>query len=307
MCFAASLAVSAGCSIERAPAANHAPAAGHATTATRATTATQAVAAAGRPLPDEARTADIVLIGEVHDNVEQHRLRLRWLEELTRDRRVAIALEQFDADRQAELERARAQDASADTSLPARARRLAEAAGFEFRGWDWDLYGPVIELALRRDLPLVAANLSPSDTAQVARGQAPAAPPPPGWSDADSSEMAEAIRDGHCGLLSEKAVQAMGTAQRTRDAKIADSIAAARARTGLPVVLLAGNGHVRRDIGVPRYLAALRPSDSVVTIAMLEDDDAHADAFDHAVRTATQPREDPCEALRERRTTRGSG
>src|SRR5690606_17942730 len=100
------------------------------------------------------------------------------------------------------------------------------------------------------------------------------------------------IREGHCGLLPEGAVGAMADAQRTRDARLARAVADARARTGLPVVLLAGNGHLRRDIGVPRYLEALRPSDRIVSVALLEGEDAlQPEPFDRVLRTRAQPRE----------------
>lgn len=269
-----------------------------------------APANAAATLPADARTADIVLIGEVHDNAAQHRMRLAWLDELTRDRRVVIALEQLDAEHQRELDRALAADAmrsAQDDSLSSRARNVAEAARFDFRGWDWDFYRPVIELALRRRLPLVAANLSPRATARIARGEAPAATAPDGWSAADSRIIRESIRDGHCGLLPENSLDTMAEAQRSRDARIAQAVADARSTTGLPVVLLAGNGHVRRDIGVPRHLAPLRPADRIVSIALLEKAgnaadaaDAPRDGFDHVVRTKAHPREDPCEALRAR-------
>ncbi|HEY0878723.1 MAG TPA: ChaN family lipoprotein [Zeimonas sp.] len=281
-------------------------------------------AADALPLPAAARTADFVLFGELHDNVAQHRLRLRWLEELADVHPFALALEQFDADRQDSLDRARADDAraahSASTADAAsRARRIAEAAGFDFGGWDWDLYRPVIEFALRRGLPLVAANLSPADTARVTQQRAPAAPPPGGWDDDDSEAMRESIREGHCGLLSERAVEAMAAAQRTRDARIAQALLDAHARTGLPVVLLAGNGHLRRDIGVPRHLSALRPGARIASIALLERTPGSAQGgaqdghrleagpsgsdralFDLVVRTPAQSREDPCVKLRQR-------
>ncbi len=263
--------------------------------------------AAAAKLPADARTADIVLIGEVHDNAAQHRMRLAWLEALTRDRRVVIALEQFDAEHQRELDRALAADAmrsAYDDSLSSRARAVAEAARFDFRGWDWDLYRPVVELALRRRLPLVAANLSTRAIARIARGEAPATPAPVGWSAADRRMLRESIRDGHCGLLPENSLDAMAEAQRSRDARIAQAVADARHTTGLPVVLLAGNGHVRRDIGVPRHLALLRPADRIVSIGLLESAgnaaDTPGDGFDHVVRTKAHPREDPCEALRAR-------
>lgn len=262
------------------------------------------------PLPADARTADIVLIGEVHDNAEQHRMRLAWLDDLTRDRRVVIALEQLDAEHQRDLDRALAADAmrsAYDDSLASRARNVAEAARFDFRGWDWELYRPVVELALRRRLPLVAANLSPRATSRIARAEVSATPAPDGWSAIDSRMLRESIREGHCGLLPEKSLDAMADAQRSRDARMARAVADARSTTGLPVVLLAGNGHVRRDIGVPRHLATLRPADRIVAIGLLEnsgDDrdaaDAPREGFDHVVRTKAHPREDPCAALRAR-------
>ncbi|MDT3679895.1 MAG: ChaN family lipoprotein [Burkholderiaceae bacterium] len=272
-------------------------------------------------LPAAAADADFLLLGELHDNVTQHRLRLQWLEALADRHPFALALEQFDADRQDALDRARAEDtreAANRTGAPdlaVRARRIAQAAGFDFHGWDWDLYRPAIELALRRGLPLVAANLSPADTTQVARGSVPPAPPPPGWGTEQTEAMRASIRQGHCDLLPERAVDAMALAQRTRDARIARALVDARERTGLPVVLLAGNGHLRRDIGVPLHLAALRPQARIVSIAMLERNARgeegrgvapDQESFDLIVRTAAQPREDPCVALRERMQRRSS-
>lgn len=267
-------------------------------------------------LPSAARDADFLLLGEQHDNVAQHRLRLRWLEALADARPFALALEQFDADRQDALDRAREADSREARSasphdLASRARRIAEAAGFDFDGWNWELYRPVVELALRRGLPLVAANLSPADTSRVTQRRAPPAPAPRGWGEAESEAMRESIRRGHCGLLPERAVDAMAVAQRTRDARIARALVDAHARTGLPVVLLAGNGHLRNDIGVPRHLVELRPEDRIVSIALHEradageqtqsaDDESDGASFDLVVRTPAQPREDPCVALRER-------
>ncbi len=267
----------------------------------------------GAWLPDAAFEADFLLIGEVHDNAAQHRLRLGWLEALAARRRFAIALEPFDAVRQQALDRARAADAAAaqNGEPPAqRARRIAEAAGFDFRGWNWDDYRPVVELALRLDLPLAAANLSRVQTVAIARGAAPAAPLPEGW-DADEQRALEAsIRDGHCGLLPESAIAPMAAAQRSRDAQMARAIVEVHRRSGLPVALLAGNGHQRRDIGVPRYLAKLAPGERVFSIGLLEEEGAAGAAdgpeavqrfaarYDFVVATPAARRDDPCDGLR---------
>jgi len=273
-------------------------------------------------LPAAAFDADFLLIGEVHDNAAQHQLRLHWLEALAARRRFAIAFEQFDAVRQDALDRARAADAAAAQNgepLAQRARRIAEAAGFDFRGWHWDYYRPVVELALRRDLPLVAANLSRAQTVAVARGSAPAEPLPENWGAAEERALEASIRDGHCGMLPESAIAPMAAAQRSRDAQLARAIVEAHRRSGLPVVLLAGNGHQRRDIGVPSYLAKLAPGARVFGIGLLEaqepggddgvdsvNDAAGEDAperrfgsrYDFVAVTPAAAREDPCEALR---------
>jgi uncharacterized iron-regulated protein len=247
-------------------------------------------------VPDALAEVRFALLGEVHDNPAGHRLRLDWLREMTRRRRWAIALEQFDAPAQPLLDAARSKLAARIAADPRRAaRELAEAAGFSFDGWDWTLYEPVIVLALERGLPLVAANLP------VGRGRPSGdARPPEGWGAAEAGAMAEAIREGHCGLLPERAVDGMVRIQIARDATMARSMVDAHRGTGLPVVLLAGNGHVRADIGVPLHLAGLLPGERIVALGIGERGVAHPGRFDQWFEVEPMEREDPCEALRRR-------
>lgn len=263
-----------------------------------------AVAGADAALPDALRALvarerrlDYLLLGEVHDHPLHHRLRAAWLDQLARAGRFAIALEQLDAERQAELDAARAAGlAGAD---------LARAAGFDFRGWVWEDYAPLVALALRERLALVATNLSSLQTRAIARGTALPAPDsiPRGWGASDRAAMVAAIADGHCGLLPERAVAGSVDAQLARDATIAAALLRARGATGHPVVLIAGNGHVRRDIGVARHLAARAPGSRILCVGLLEPGEAAlgpdmSPRFDLVVRTPAHPRADPCESLR---------
>lgn len=240
---------------------------------------------------------DYLLLGEVHDNPEHHRRRLGWLERLAEAGRFALAMEQFDADRQPDIDAARARGADA--------RALAESAGFEFDGWAWADYGPFVAFALRRDIPLFAANLPGAQARRIARGTTTADGPPAGWRPEDQAALEAEIVDGHCGLLPQRAVAPMALAQRARDASMARVMVDARRRTGLPVVLIAGNGHVRRDVGVPRHLEALQPGARVVAVGVLErargaagKGGDSAEPYDRVVGTAPRPREDPCEQMR---------
>jgi uncharacterized iron-regulated protein len=244
----------------------------------------------------------IVLLGEVHDNAAQHVLRLQALRRRIGDgARPALAFEQLDADRQAALERARAGfDPSAD--LAARVSVLIEVAGA--RGWNWDYYRPYLALALENQLPIVAANLSRAQAMRVAQEGLAAA--------FDARQQAELGLDdiaadivqaqrheidlGHCGRVPPDDLTPMALAQVARDARLAQSIAPYADRG---VVLLTGNGHARRDIGVIRHLPAKERS-RAISIGLLEDDDKaleYAAAFDVALLTPVQARADPCRAL----------
>jgi uncharacterized iron-regulated protein len=257
------------------------------------------------PYPWEARLSGdaIVLLGEVHDNPDVHRQRLAVLARaLARGWRPAIAMEQFDRDAQAAIDAARRE-------RPDDADHLIAAAGPDGppRGWQWSYYRPVIALALLYDLPIVATNLSNADATRIVRGGDAAVfdaaartaigldrPIAPSWLAAQEHE----IEQGHCHLLPPALLPAMARAQLTRDAVIASAL---KSQSTQGVVLLAGNGHVRRDIGVPRWLGA-GLAGRVVSIGFIEEgaDAAFEAAFDAVVRAPPAAREDPCEGLRAR-------
>lgn len=287
-----------GCSIFR-------PAAGPSDAAPVARSPSSGVADS-LPLPS-LRDADYVLLGEVHDNAAQHRLRARWLQDMAGQGRFVLAMEQFDLPAQPAI------DAAQQAGISAEA--LARQARFSFRGWQWPDYEPYVTLALRRQLPLLAVNLPAARVMAAARGELPEiaqALDGIAWPPAAQRAMAEDIRAGHCRMLPERAIPAMVTAQRARDVWMAKAMVDAHRRTSLPVVLLAGNQHVRRDLGVPVYLRALQPQARIVSVGFLESppqdsqdgppqdsqdgpqEAALGSPFDRVVVTAPQPRDDPC-------------
>ncbi len=247
------------------------------------------------------RPPAVLALGEVHDHAGLHRLRLDWLRALVAAAPgMAIALEQLDVSRQHALDAARA----AGVIDP---RALALAGGFDFDGWTWPHYEPVIELALARGLPLVGANLPVAEVAAIARGARTGGEPPAGWTPADEQAQRRLLDEGHCGLMPPAALAPMARAQRARDAAMAQALARAAAAHRMPVVLLAGNGHVRRDLGVPRFLAAAGHAGTTLAVGFVEETagtgEAVADGqglYDWRVALPATPRPDPCEALRER-------
>jgi uncharacterized iron-regulated protein len=243
------------------------------------------------------READFVLLGEVHDNPVHHRERAALLRALA-DLQPTVVFEQF----------ARSSDAALAAPPGTDLDAWVDRAGFDRRGWGWPLHRPLIEAALASGLRLRGGNLERDQARQIARQGAAAVPadlatflaqPLPA---AALEVMNQGLLDGHCGQLPAAALPRMRDAQVARDVAMADAMIRSAAEAGGRAVLIAGNGHVRRDHGVPLWLARMRPSAKVVSVGFLEADDADGSLPPAAERalygitwvTPRRQRPDPC-------------
>jgi len=250
------------------------------------------------PRSQPASHARVLLLGEVHDNPAAHQARHALLAAaIEQGWRPAIAMEQFDRDQQDRLDQAQRDCRTADC--------LIERAG-QADGWDWPLYRPLIQLALDHQLPLLAANLSRAEAGRATREGATALFDADtrlrhGLSEALPADIAaaqlEAILDGHCRMLPESVGKTMVSAQVARDVGMAVALLDGLARQGA-VVLIAGNGHVRRDVGVIRWLPAAVARDTQ-SHGFVEHGEA-GQAFDTTHTVPAQTRPDPCEAFGKR-------
>lgn len=232
---------------------------------------------------------DVLLLGEVHDNMAGHAARVALLRKhVEAGWRPAIAMEQFDTGQQAALDAAVRDCPDAECVVA----KVAPAKS----GWTWAYYTPVIALAMEYTLPLRAANLSRADASKIVKG---------GFAAALSSELVARyrldalpaslltaqeteVRDSHCGALPEMMVSPMAKAQIARDVVMAETM---RAYADTGVVLIAGNGHVRKDIAVPFWLR--RDGLAPRAVGFLEPA-SDAAAFDNVERIPAAERPDPC-------------
>lgn len=216
-----------------------------------------------------------VLLGEVHDNAAGHARRLADLQaKVAAGWRPAIAMEQFDSEYQPQLSAAQ-QRCGVDVQC------IIDAASGSPR-WNWSYYMPLLALAQQYQLPLLAANLSRTQASKIVKNGFAAGLSPEIMARYELNAIPNAIlelqivavRSGHCNQLPENILPGMARAQIARDVIMAEVMQQARR----DVVLIAGNGHVRRDIGVPYWLAAHQ----VLSTGYLEQavEVAH---FDHAV------------------------
>jgi uncharacterized iron-regulated protein len=228
--------------------------------------------------------AQVVLLGEVHDNPAHHAIRARLLRALAAAGPLTVVFEQFDREHQPQLDawarpgRPRAARADA-TATAAELDGLLDAGGFDRKGWHWPLHAPLLQAALAPGVRIVAGNLSRDAARAVIRQGAAAIPPDlqavitaARWDAGADVLLDQDLQQGHCGMLPAAALPGMARAQRVRDAALAEALRDPASPAPQRRVLIAGNGHVRRDFGVPRYLAGW--AEPVLAIGFLEDDEA---------------------------------
>jgi uncharacterized iron-regulated protein len=184
---------------------------------------------------------DVLLLGEQHDALGHALAHERWVGTLVEQGRLAaLALEM-------------AEQGTSTANLPRTAseQQVQLALRWNVVGWAWPRYAPAVMAAVRAGVPVVGANLPRERQRQAMRDElldrrlAPAA----------LAAQQKAVREGHCDMLPADQIGPMTRIQVGRDVTMAQTVASL-AQPGKTVVLLAGSGHVRSDIGVPAHLPA---------------------------------------------------
>lgn len=262
--------------------------------------------AAGQPLAADAvarrmREADFVLLGELHDNQHHHARRADLLAGLGTQASVVAE----------HLPRGAAPTLPADAAGES-LRKALEASGFDPKGWRWPLHEPLFVAIAQAGIALRGGNLERAAARRVAREGTSALPADLApWiaaaplTRAAQSALEQDLIRGHCGHLGADRMPGMVAAQRGRDAAMARALLSERERLRSapgrhPVVLLAGNGHVRSDYGVPTMLAGQIQGVKILTVGFLEpatDSMTAALPFDIAWITPPATRADPCAAF----------
>jgi uncharacterized iron-regulated protein len=250
-------------------------------------------------LQSEMALSDAVLLGEIHDNTRHHALRAQLLSEPALKQRNVVA-EHLDA----------GQVVGAGDKLLSR----LEQAGFDATGWQWPLHQPLFAAALDQGMAVYGGNLPRDQTRVVFKSRGSSlgvglqalllhAP----LSDDSLAALRREIDEGHCGALPAMMFEGMMAVQRARDASMADEV-----MQHLPAVLLSGNGHAWKHLGVPHILAANRPGMRSLSVLFLEHGpfaDAAAQAewlqswqgkADYVWMTPPVSRPDPCLSLQKK-------
>ncbi len=254
-----------------------------------------------------------VLLGEVHDNPDHHLLRAALIEALAATGRLRVVSEHLRPDQSAALAEQSHQD-----------KPLAIEDFFRLVAWDksgWpaaSMFQPLYAAILTARVPLIAGEPARQDVRAVARtgirSLAAIERRRLGLDQRLPAELRQPlIADlvaGHCGILPETMLENMADAQVYRDANMAEAMISGQS-PDIATVLLAGNGHVRSDRGVPWHLRQRAPHETALAVLLIEIAPGNTDAASYLPRapdatpaadivlfTPRADREDPCERMR---------
>lgn len=228
----------------------------------------------------------LLLLGEQHDAPEHQALQRETVVLLSQRGHLAAVVMEM-------LEQGRSTTGLPRSASEAEVRQALQWSGEANSGWPWAVYGPVVMAAVGAGVPVIGGNL-PRASMRAAMGNSTL---DQRLSPAALAQQQESIREGHCGLLPEGQIAPMTRIQIARDLALAEAALAAM-QPGQTVLLVAGNGHVRRDLGVPQHLPAQLNHHVVMAKAGSTQEEPRSDQTDAVWTTPPRPPTDHCAALR---------
>jgi len=235
-------------------------------------------------LAERMAAADVVYLGESHDNAEHHAIQQRLIEALVaRGLKPALGFEFFDIGQTGYLTQYVSGQASLMQLHGGAAKITPEQRLRRQLGWqersdrDWKFYFDLIELARTHRLPIFGADLpsglklrlsrvgvdglNPVESHQLVRIQ--------NQSEAYRELMYAKFRDGHCGWGEEPLLSRLYQTWNARNNRMAESIVQMVASgAGAPVVMIQGNGHGEHNRAVYGQVAYLNPGLGQLNLAL---------------------------------------
>lgn len=210
-------------------------------------------------LEEQLDSGAYILIGEKHDNPDHHQLESKLLKQFAQPQ-VAVVFEMLDDQQASVLPGLR--------STPD-LEQLKEQLKWPGKGWSWADYGPLFQQVLRQSASLVAGNIDRQRIKKIYReGEAAVKSDARFQTMSDTAEshtpaLLDLVYESHCQQMPREHLSPMVTIQLAKDASMASALADSKKG-----ILIAGNVHARKDVGVAAHLT-LRGKRSV-TLLLLE-------------------------------------
>jgi len=254
-------------------------------------------------LPGSIFSSKYILLGETHDNI-QHHLNQTWIID-------ALAKQSFSTSVSFEMIDNTQAEFIANKNIET-SNELIKLLNHYKTGWEYEAYYKgLFDSVLQAGFRIYPANIERQQLYNIIQNKKSELPieteqlmSAVSLTHEMENSLQKEIVESHCGMIDEETAKPMMIGQRIRDATMALSLLNNDADKR---VLIAGNGHVRNDRGVPLYLSSQDKEAKIIAIAMFEVEQEHVDIapyskrwdaeefpFDYIWFTARANREDPC-------------
>lgn len=223
-----------------------------------------------------------ILLGEFHDNFYHHELRSKIIKSFDANKTTVIA-EHFDFGKKIDP----------DTDI----LKSLKEAGFDEIGWQWPIHQKLFESIINSKIDFIGGNLpknkKPQNISELEKliAQTPL-----------DQNATNALEDdlivGHCNMISKKQTKPMKIIQMQKDASMA--IALTKFQRDINF-LIAGNGHIQKNYGIPRLLNHLNPNQKNISVGFFgtnqfdkKELENYSKLWDFAILTQDVEQEDMC-------------
>lgn len=253
--------------------------------------ATSAAAQADLPtMIEDFRQAEVIILGEIHDNPAHHENQALIIRSLYPS---AIVFEMFSPNQAATINSIRWEGAVLDT--------LEDEFEWAKSGWpSFDYYRMLLEadpegVVYGGTIPQAQMDEAAFEGAMAIYG-------PDGvdygldqpLSEEEISKREAAFILSNCEALDDGDLAGLLEIERLRTAVMADAVLLALEEASYPVVVIAGNDLTDEDIGIPAMLRMIYPDILVKTLGQFEITPVGDQPYSHLLTTGEVEREDPC-------------
>lgn len=208
-------------------------------------------------------TYDIILLGEKHDEKAHHWAQYTIIKALNQKAELNIVFEMLSTDKQGKIDKAKRAKEQIKTS------DLSKAIDWE-KGWKYEDYQAIVELAFYGDMKLSAGNISREEIKTIYKG----AQQLNGFV-STQDEVKEMIKNiistAHKVDTNEsknlELLDKLVQIQQYKDRRMADILTQSKEKA----VLIAGRYHADKRIGVPLHIQDYKSSKKVLVVAFSSD------------------------------------
>lgn len=205
---------------------------------------------------NELKNIDILLVGELHKNKNHKAWEILLIKELAKSQKIDIAMEMISSDKQALIDKAYQNKILADD--------MPNAIKWD-KKWPLSHYGEIAKTAYKLG-KLKGGNLSQSEINTIFAGAQPIK-----GEVSTTKKVKTAIRKGielSHGKLDDYSANLFVEAQQYKDRRMADVLNKAQNKA----MLIAGNFHTFKNIGVPLHLIDFKTNKKVKVLIMSDKD-----------------------------------